>query len=154
VPESRLPGNRRIAGAVNDLVTEIPRQVGLPERARALFDGLNSVTVATLDPGGRPQLSLVWAKTDGDDVLFSTIRGRRKYANLTRDPRASALVFDGADPYTYAEVRGSVTITDDPAAELINELALKYTGAPFGIRPGEQRVIVRIIPDHVVLYEE
>jgi PPOX class probable F420-dependent enzyme len=126
----------------------------LPRRARALFDGPFHVTVATLDPGGRPQLSVVWARTDGDAVLFSTIKGRRKFANLTRDPRVSALVFDPADPYTYAEVRGTATITDDPDAELINELALKYTGEPFGERPGEQRVIVRIDPSHVVLYEE
>jgi PPOX class probable F420-dependent enzyme len=126
----------------------------LPERARALFDAPNHVTVATVDPDGRPQMSLVWARTDGDDVLFSTIKGRRKHANLTRDPLISALVYGPADPYTYAEVRGTATITDDPAAELINELALKYTGQPFGLRPGEQRVIVRIRPDKVVLYEE
>ena len=126
----------------------------LPDRARALFDAPNHVTVATIDPGGRPQTSLVWAKTDGDDVLFSTIKGRRKYANLTRDPQISALVYDAADPYTYAEVRGTATITDDPGAELIAELALKYTGQPFGHRPGEQRVIVRITPDKVVLYQE
>jgi PPOX class probable F420-dependent enzyme len=126
----------------------------LPERARALFDAPNHVTVATLDPGGRPQTSLVWAKTDGNDVLFSTIKGRRKYANLTRDPRVSVLVYDVADPYTYAEVRGIAEITDDPDAALINELALKYTGEPFGVRPGEQRVIVRIRPARVIVYEE
>jgi PPOX class probable F420-dependent enzyme len=126
----------------------------LPPRARALFDEPNHVTVATIDPDGRPQLSVVWARTDGNTVLFSTIKGRRKYANLTRDPKVSALVFTAADPYTYAEVRGTATIIDDPDAELINELALKYTGEPFGKRPGEQRVIVRIVPSHVVLYEE
>jgi PPOX class probable F420-dependent enzyme len=133
-------------------MTEPAKPAGLPERARTLFDGRNFVTVATIDPGGRPQTSLVWATTDGADVLFSTIKGRRKYANLTRDSRISALVYDPADPYTYAEVRGTATITDDPGAELINELALKYTGQPFGYRPGEQRVIVRITPDKVVLY--
>jgi PPOX class probable F420-dependent enzyme len=126
----------------------------LPEQARALFDGPHHVTVATIDQDGRPQLSVVWAKTDGDDVLFSTIKGRRKYANLTRDPRASALVFAAEDPYAYAEVRGAVTIADDPAAELISELALKYTGEPFPSRPHEQRVIVRITPDRVVCYTD
>jgi PPOX class probable F420-dependent enzyme len=135
-------------------MTDVHKRATLPERARALFDAPNHVTVATLDPGGRPQTSLVWAKTDGDDVLFSTIKGRRKYANLTRDPRVSALVYDCANPYAYAEVRGTVVITDDPAAELIEELALKYTGQPFGIRPGERRVIVRITPDRVVVYED
>ena len=97
-------------------------------------------------------MSLVWAKTDGDDVVFSTIKGRRKYANLTRDPRVGALVYAAADPYIYAEVRGTATMIEDPRAELINELALKYTGEPFGERPGEQRVIVRIEPKKVVFY--
>ncbi len=124
----------------------------LPEAAREMFDAPNFVTVATIDPDGKPQLSIVWAKRDGDDILFSTIKGRRKYSNLVRDGRASALVYPAGDPYSYAEVRGAVTITDDPSAELINELALKYTGQPFGDRPGEQRVIVRIIPDRVVMY--
>jgi PPOX class probable F420-dependent enzyme len=126
----------------------------LPPAVKELFDGLNFVTIATVDPGGGPQTSLVWAKTDGGDVVFSTIKGRRKYANLTRDPRVGALVFDTADPYLYAEVRGTATITEDPAAELINELALKYTGRPFGDRPGEERVIVRIRPDKVILYQD
>ncbi len=125
----------------------------LPDRARALFDARNHAVVATIDPDGRPQSSVIWVRADGDDVLFSTIKGRRKYANLTADPRVSVLVFDPADPYTYAEVRGTATITDDPGAELIEELAGKYTGRSFGVRPGEQRVIVRVSPDHVVLYE-
>jgi PPOX class probable F420-dependent enzyme len=125
----------------------------LPDRARALFDAPNHAVVATIQPDGRPQSSVVWVRTDGDDVLFSTIKGRRKYANLTADPRLSVLVFDPADPYTYAEVRGRAAISDDPAAGLIDELSHKYTGQPFGARPGEQRVIVRVRPDHVVLYD-
>ncbi|HEY7147031.1 MAG TPA: PPOX class F420-dependent oxidoreductase [Streptosporangiaceae bacterium] len=125
----------------------------LPERARALFSAPNHAVVATLDPDGRPQSSVVWVRADGDDVLFSTIKGRRKYANLTRDPRASVLVYDPADPYTYAEIRGRAALTDDPGAGLIEELSRKYTGKPFGDRPGEQRVIVRVTPDHVVVYD-
>jgi PPOX class probable F420-dependent enzyme len=125
----------------------------LPQRAREMFDGRNFATVATLQPGGEPQTSVVWVRADGDDVLFSTIKGRRKHANMARDPRVSVLVVDAADPYRYAEVRGTVEITDDPAAELIEELSQKYTGKPFGDRPGERRVIVRVRPEHVVLYD-
>ncbi len=133
-------------------MTEVNDQVRLPEPARELFDGPNFVTVATVDPDGTPQLSIVWAKLDGDDLLFSTIKGRRKYSNLMRDGRASALVTPAGDGYSYAEVRGTATVTDDPEAALINELSLKYTGQPFGERPGEQRVIVRLTPHHVFLY--
>lgn len=125
----------------------------LPQRAREMFEGRNFATVATLQPDGQPQTSVVWIRADGDDVLFSTIKGRRKYENMVRDPRLSVLVFDAADPYSYTEIRGTAEITDDPAAELIEELSQKYTGKPFGERPGEQRVIVRVRPEHVVSYD-
>ena len=125
----------------------------LPQRAREMFEGPNFATVATLQPDGQPQTSVVWVRVDGDDVLFSTIKGRRKYQNMVRDPRLSVLVFDAADPYSYTEIRGTAEITDDPDAELIEELSQKYTGRPFGNRPGEQRVIVRVRPDHVVSYD-
>ena len=48
------------------VMTEPAEKVTLPERAKALFDGPNHVAVATIDPDGRPQTSLVWATTDGD----------------------------------------------------------------------------------------
>ncbi len=134
--------------------SHVPDQVRLPDAARALFDAPNFVTVATVDPDGRPQLSIIWAKLDGEDLLFSTIKGRRKYSNLLRDGRASALVSPVGDGYSYAEIRGTATMIDDPGAELINELSLKYTGQPFGDRPGEQRVIVRLVPDRVFLYTD
>ena len=64
---------------------------------------------------------------------------------------ASALVFDPADPYAYAEVRGTATVTEDPRAELIDELAVKYTGEPFrDLEPGERRIKYTIEPDRVL----
>ena len=124
----------------------------LPQLARDLLDGKNFASVATVLPDGSPQSSIVWVKRDGDDVLFSTIRGRRKTVNLQADPRISVLVTDAANGYRYAEIRGHAELTDDPPAALIEELALKYTGESFGERPGEQRVIVRVRPEHVVAY--
>jgi len=108
--------------------------------------------VATVEPDGSPQTSVVWIRADGDDLLFSTIKGRRKHANLTRDPRVSVLVLDAGDPYSYCEIRGTAELTDDPQAELIEELSVKYTGESFGERPGEQRVVVRVRPGKVFVY--
>jgi PPOX class probable F420-dependent enzyme len=126
----------------------------LPQLARDLLDGKNFASIATLLPDGSPQSSIVWIKRDGDDVLFSTIHGRRKTVNMETDPRISVLVTDAADGYRYAEIRGRAELTEDPRAELIEELALKYTGESFGERPGEQRVIVRVRPEHVVAYDD
>ena len=125
----------------------------LPQLARDLLDGKNFASIATVQPDGMPQSSVVWVKRDGDDVLFSTIRGRRKTDNLIANPRVSVLVIDVADGYRYAEIRGMAEITEDPAAELIEELSVKYTGESFGERPG-QRVIVRVRPAHVVARDD
>jgi len=123
----------------------------LPERARELIDGKNFATVATIQPDGAPQASVVWIKRDGDDVLYSTVKHRRKYANLVADPRTSVVIYEADNPYEYLEIRGTVAITDDPDGALIEELSRKYTGEAFQDAPGNQRVIVRVTPTHVVL---
>jgi PPOX class probable F420-dependent enzyme len=125
----------------------------LPEPAKQLLNSAEHATIATINPDGQPQLSVVWVTVDGDDVLVSTIKGRRKYANLVRDPRATVLVYPAANPYTYVEVRGSVTMTEDGGPELIQTLARKYTGEGFNDDEGTDRVrvVVRLTPDKVVL---
>lgn len=123
----------------------------LSEGVRKLFDAANFATVTSINPDGGPQSTVVWVRRDGDDVLFSTIRGRRKPRNFARDARASILVIDPEDPYRYAEVRGTVTMEDDPAGDLIQELSLKYTGKPWEDQPGAERLIVRVRPDKVTL---
>ena len=62
--------------------------VSLPDNAKRLLDAAPFVVISTLNPDGSPQASVVWAKRDGDDLLISTTRGRRKCRNLERDPRA------------------------------------------------------------------
>src|SRR3954453_16415818 len=111
----------------------------LPEPARALLDSAEYATIATINRDGQPQLSVVWLKVDGDDVLVSTIRGRRKCLNLERDPRATGLVYDPEDPDTYVEVRGTVTLTEEGARDLIQELGLRYNGVPFTGDDGTDR---------------
>ena len=127
----------------------------LSDELRSLLDTPVFVTVATIQPDGSPQLSPVWVKRDGDDVLFSTTRGRRKEQNLSRDPRVSVVVQPFAAPYTYAEIRGVAALTTEGGDELIDELSVKYTGkkyAEFNPASGDddERVVVRITPQKVV----
>jgi PPOX class probable F420-dependent enzyme len=125
----------------------------LPETARDLLDRPEFATVATIEPDGQPHLSVVWVGRDGDDVLFSTLRGRRKTNNLERDGRATVLVYPKDDPYTYLEIRGTVTLVDDPDAALIDAMSHKYAGEPWTHgSPGDQRVVVRVTPAKVVWY--
>ena len=129
--------------------------VPLPPETHHYFDDPNIATFATIEPDGRPQLSQVWVGRDGGDLLVSTVAGRRKHGNLVRDPRATVLVMDVADPYGYVEVRGTVTITEAGGRDLIDAFSAKYDGvARF---PGDDgtdrvRVVVRVTPDKVVVY--
>ncbi|GAA2828284.1 PPOX class F420-dependent oxidoreductase [Crossiella cryophila] len=123
----------------------------LSPKARALLDGANYLTVATVNPDGAPQSTVVWGRLDGEDLVFSTLKGRRKHLNLVRDPRVSVLVFDPANPFSTAELRGEVTIEDDPAGALIEELSQRYTGQGWTEKtPGAERVIVRVRAKKVV----
>jgi PPOX class probable F420-dependent enzyme len=125
----------------------------LTEAARALIDASEHATVATIEPGGQPQLSVVWVKTDGDDVVFSTVVGRRKHANLLRDPRITLVVFARDNPDRYVEVRGRTLLKNDPDKTLINDLSLRYAGEPFEDAPENRRVIVRIVASKIVTRE-
>ncbi len=126
----------------------------LPVQAREWLDAPEFATIATLNPDGRPQLSVVWAERDGDDVLVSTVMGRRKHLNIERDPRVTVLVYPRDAPYTYVEVRGTATMTQEGGRELIDRLNEAYTGT--GRYRGDDgtdnvRVVVRLTPDKVVL---
>ena len=53
----------------------------LNEAVRYILDGPHLSVLATIDPDGKPQTSVIFVKRDGDDILFSTIKGRRKTIN-------------------------------------------------------------------------
>jgi len=127
----------------------------LSDRLKNLLDSPVFIVVGTLQPDGGPQLSPVWVKRDGDQILFSTTADRRKKLNLDRDPRVSIVVQDPRSPYEYAEIRGTAEVTADGARELIDELSLKYTGKKYvEFRPDSvqdaDRVVVRVVPRKVV----
>ena len=122
----------------------------IDQAARDLLDGRNFATVATLIPDGGPQTSVVWIMRDGDTVLFSTTEGRRKALNLARDPRISLTIFDAANPYHSAEIRGIAELTEDPHKTLPVLLSRKYLGEDPPPEPDHvRRLIVRVLPQKI-----
>ncbi len=125
----------------------------LTDDQKALFDAKHFATIATINPDGQPQLSVVWCKTDGNDILVSTVEGRRKHLNLERDNRVSILVQLAENPYTYVEVRGTAEMTRKGGRELIDQLAYEYMGAdryPADDNTDNIRIIVRITPERII----
>ena len=64
--------------------------VPLDDTARRLLDAKTFATVATLNPDGSPQTSVVWVKREGDVAVFTTTKQRKKGRNLHARPAASA----------------------------------------------------------------
>jgi PPOX class probable F420-dependent enzyme len=123
----------------------------LPERARVVIDAPEYATLATSDKNGQPLLSVVWVKTDGNDVLVSTTTDRRKYRDVIRDPWVGLLVFPKEQPYVYVSIQGTATVTTEGGAELIQELSQRYSGEPYTFDgPNAVRAVIRIAPTKVI----
>jgi PPOX class probable F420-dependent enzyme len=108
--------------------------VTLPESAKELIRSGALCHLATIDPRGAPQLTLVWVAVDGDDLLTAHLNPRlRKLENVRRDPRVT-LSFQGTEIrppglLEYLVVHGRATIEEGGAAELLQELAHVYLGS-------------------------
>ena len=123
------------------------------EATRDLLDGRNFATVATVNPDGGPQTSVVWILREGDTVAFSTTAGRRKARNLARDSRISVSVFDTGNPYHSVEIRGTAELVEDTGKSLPKALSRKYLGEDPPPEPDEMvRLIVRVTPDKVNIF--
>ena len=110
---------------------------------------------ATIGPNGPPHVSPVWFGWNGEHVFFSTIKTRQKYHNLVRDPRISLSITDPANPYRSLEIRGTVRMEDDPPHYFPSLMAQKYLGrSPVAgeVSPDEERVLVTILPDRVLVF--
>jgi PPOX class probable F420-dependent enzyme len=120
----------------------------LSERHTELLKGHNFGVLATVGESGRPQTSVVWVDTDGENVLVNTTNKRAKGRNLRVNPRVSISIWDNEDPYKYFEVEGPVELVDEGANEHIHELSRRYDGKDF--HTPVDRVIVRIKPERVL----
>ncbi|MEU5808801.1 MULTISPECIES: PPOX class F420-dependent oxidoreductase [unclassified Streptomyces] len=129
--------------------------IELNDTVRSLLDAPHPAVLSTLNPDGSPQSSVVWVSRDGGDLLVSTEQGRRKERNILRDPRVGLTVFDLANPYLYAEIRGTATVTEDTGRAVAARIAEQYLGPGGGKEyleaPAEDvRVVVRITPTKVL----
>jgi PPOX class probable F420-dependent enzyme len=101
------------------------------EVRRALTAG-RLAHLATINPDGSPQASVVWIGLDGDDIVIGHLMGGRKVINIARDPRVVLTVeAEGANPIgmtNYLTVHGTARLIEGGAPELLQRLAEVYIG--------------------------
>ena len=123
----------------------------LPDDIRSALDEKVFVHLATLNPDGSPQVSVVWMTRSGNTVLFSTAEGRIKPRNIANDPRVALSFSPPDDTATNIVMQGRVTKIAADGTWLIDELANKYLGHDSYqfAKPGEVRVNYEIEIDRI-----
>jgi PPOX class probable F420-dependent enzyme len=124
-------------------------------RAEELLKGKNFCHVATIREDGTVHGVPVWVDVQNGKAVLNTAEGRAWPRNLERDPRVTLTVQNMENPYEYVEIRGTVAErTHDGADEHIDAMAKKYMDADsYPLRqPGEQRVIIRVEPQHTKVF--
>jgi PPOX class probable F420-dependent enzyme len=104
----------------------------LPETARALVESAAHAHMVTLNRDGSPQLTVVWAGMDGEEIVTAHLYELQKVRNLRRDGRV-VLSFEGRGRNTlglteYLVVYGRARIEAGGAPELLQRLAHVYLG--------------------------
>lgn len=123
----------------------------LPDDIKAIIDDKVFAHLATVNPDGSPQVSVVWIGRRDDTLLFSTARGRIKPRNLAHDPRVAISYTLPDEPYKNIVMQGHVTNCAEDGTWLIDELAHKYLGHDSYqfASPGEVRVNYEIEIDRI-----
>ncbi|WP_201409383.1 PPOX class F420-dependent oxidoreductase [Mycobacterium paraintracellulare] len=105
---------------------------------------------------GRPLVTPVWFVVDEGQLAFNTGRDTSKGRAIARDSRVVICVDDPHPPYSFVQVQGVATVSEDPADVLgiATRTGARYMGAEraeeFGRRnssPGE--LVVRVRPTKI-----
>ncbi len=128
----------------------------LDDKVRAFLEAPRFAVVATINPDGMPQQTVLWYELLGDEIMMNTRRGRIKDLNLVRDPRLSFCI---EDDYHYLTLTGTATLIEDQAVAQadIRSLAIRYHGQEQGDAQSrdmfskQERITIRMRIDHVVV---
>jgi len=135
-----------------------------PEEVDAFLHERHTMSVATLQPDGRPHVVAMWYGFLGGAPAFETYRKSQKVVNLGRDPRMTCLVEDGD---SYEKLRGveliarGTIIDESEALRTIARSLFERYQTGFGPDQGEEyinfmvakRVAVRIDVEDVVSWD-
>ena len=102
----------------------------LSDSARTIIDSAALAHLVTLNKDGSPQVTIVWARSDGDDIIVAHLAASQKVRNIRNDARV-AVSFESSTQnamglHEYLVVYGRAQIEEGGAPELLQELAHTY----------------------------
>jgi len=120
----------------------------LKPAVRNAVESTSIAHLATVLPDGSPHSIPLWVSLLDDKIIFLTGPTSQKARNLQRDPRVALSLAPVDNPYEPVIVRGRVVewIDGDAGWELVDQIAQKYIGQPYG--RDVERVIGVIEVDH------
>lgn len=105
---------------------------------------------------GRPLVAPVWFLVDDGELVFNTMRDSAKGRALAREPRVALCVDDPHPPFSFVQIQGVVTTTEDhhQLLDTATRIAARYMGPnradEFGQRNAAPGGVVRVRPTKVV----
>ncbi|HET6736963.1 PPOX class F420-dependent oxidoreductase [Mycobacterium sp.] len=121
-----------------------------------LSEGTRTGMLGYLASDGRPLVAPVWFVVDGGELAFNTGKNTAKGRALARDARVVMCVDEPRPPFSFVQVQGIASISEDPEEllDIATRTGGRYMGPDradeFGRRngvPGE--LVVRIRPTKV-----
>ncbi|AGB22240.1 PPOX class probable F420-dependent enzyme [Mycobacterium sp. JS623] len=122
-----------------------------------LMTGAPTAVLGYNGSDGRPLVAPVWFLVEDGELVFNTMRDSAKGRALAREPRVAVCVDDPHPPFSFVQLQGVATMTEDheQLLDTATRIAARYMGADradeFGQRnsaPGG--VVVRVRPTRVV----
>jgi PPOX class probable F420-dependent enzyme len=130
--------------------------IELPDSAVELIESGVHAHLATINPDGRPQVTMVWSTVEAGEICIGNVTHhlRQKLRNIRRDPRV-AVSYESPErdelglSYNIV-VYGSARLTEGGAPELVGRLAQRYLHAGVKFPRGDSPPagwVVRIAPE-------
>lgn len=82
--------------------------------------------LATLNPSGSPQQTIMWFRYEEGDFLFTTTTDRMKFRNYQHDPRASLTILDPENMWKWVIVTGTLSVDNRDPLAFYQSLAEHY----------------------------
>ena len=129
--------------------------MNMPETAQAVINSGRLAHLVTINADGSPQVTIVWVRTDGDEIVIGKLAEDKKTANIRRDNRVSLSIEAEGNQFgmtNYLVVEGTAEITEGGAPVLLHDLAQLYVGPGTTFPPMDNPppgFVIRITPTRV-----